>query len=97
MITVYCGYRGAEWSSFSSESFEKVMEYLESRRPTPVRPTSIILVNCSLLQYREVVKILYDPQVFMLNDNLLMGGFGPTRRYYCRLWGYLDGGNLSIE
>lgn len=41
--------------------------------------------------------MLYVPQVFLLKERILYGGYSYTRRYFCRIFDYKDGGQFMED
>ncbi len=96
-MNIHCGFTGTGWVQSYFSTFEEAIAYLKTLCPAANRPNHIFLEGATFDQFAEVIKILYVPQIFILQDGALIGGFPSTRKYLCRLFKYKDGGNIPMQ
>jgi alkyl hydroperoxide reductase subunit AhpF len=95
LIEITVGYSGAQFFSKSFESKETAFEYLDSLRPASKRPAHVIIEGFTFQDIKQVTEILYVPQIFLLIENTLYGGFRFTRLFFCRNFLFKDGGEIQ--
>jgi hypothetical protein len=89
------GYTGG-WVLETFDNSANMIGRLEELRETAIRPPKIIIeglprVECSAIQNRW----FWLTEIFCLKDGFLYDGYGPSRRYFCKKWPTIDGGECS--